>query len=72
MGSPGKVTQSELMEILFGYLMFSGLDKIMTALSGFIWPPKNKDEEIERGKNVLQLIGIILAIVILFWYKFKT
>jgi hypothetical protein len=72
MGSPGKVTKDELMEILFGYLMFSGLDKIMSVLSGFIWPPKNEDEKAERGKTSLQLVGILLAVAILFWYKFKV
>jgi hypothetical protein len=72
MGSPGKVTKDELMEILFGYLMFSGLDKIMSILAGFIWPPKNEDEKVERGRQMFQFIGIVLAIAILFWYKFKV
>jgi hypothetical protein len=72
MGSPGKVTKDELMEILFGYLMFSGLDKIMYMIAGLIWPPKNEDEKVERGRQMFQFIGIILAIVILFWYKFKV
>jgi hypothetical protein len=72
MSSPGKVTKNELMEILFGYLMFSGLDKIMSVMAGFIWPPKNEDEKAERGKQRLQLVGILLAVAILFWYKFKV
>lgn len=72
MGSPGKVTKEELMEILFGYLMFSGLDKIMSVISGFVWPPNSEAEKIETRKNLMQLIAIVLAVLILFWYKFKV
>ena len=72
MGSPGKVTRDEVMEILFGYLMFTGLDRLMSSLSGAIFGVKNDDEKAEKGKHFMQFLAIVLAVGILFWYKFKT
>lgn len=72
MGSPGKVTKEEFMEILFGYLMFTGLDRLMSSMSGAIFGVKSDDEKAEKAKHFMQLLAIVIAVGILFWYKFKT
>ena len=71
MASPGKVTNTELMEILFGYLIFSGFDRVAALLGSFIFPG-DKDKEKQRGPQIIQLVFIVLAVVVLFWHKFRV
>lgn len=74
MASPGKVTNSELMEILFGYLVFSGFDRVSALIGSFIFPDDKEDEskKKQRGAQIIQLVFIIIAIVFLFWHKFRV
>ena len=69
-GSPGRITFDEIAEVLFGYLVFAGLDKIF-ALIGSFWAPGDEKKK-EQVKVILQLAGIILALIILFRHKFFT
>ena len=68
MGSPGRITYGEVMEVLFGYLVFAGLDKLFSLIAS-MW---SKDETDKRTKTFFQLAGIIVALVILFRHKFFT
>lgn len=74
MGSPGKVTSNEIMEILFGYLMFAGFDKLFSILGTVFSTDDVKDDDTKRSKSmqVFQLLGIIVAIGVLFWHKFRV
>ena len=71
MASPGKVTNSELMEILFGYLIFSGFDRVSSLIGSFIFPG-DKDKEKQRGPQIIQLVFIVIAVLFLFWHKFRV
>ncbi len=74
MSSPGKVTGNEVMEILFGYLVFAGFDKVSSLLATAFSTSDITDEDKKREKamQVFQLIGIILAVGFLFWHKFRV
>lgn len=74
MASPGKVTSNEIMEILFGYLVFSGFDKLASLMGTVFTDGDITDENKKREKamQVFQLIGIILAVGFLFWHKFRV
>lgn len=69
-GSPGRITFKEIMEVLFGYLVFAGIDKIVNVVST-AWSG-DKTEKSKQTKNVLQLLGIMVALFILFRHKFFT
>lgn len=58
------------MEVLFGYLVFSGLDRFFSLLAG-IWS-KDETEKGKQLKTLMQLAGIAVALVILFRHKFFT
>lgn len=69
-GSPGRITFKEVMEVLFGYLVFAAIDKIFTVIS-VAWSG-DQTEKSKQTKNMLQLVGILVALVILFRHKFFT
>lgn len=72
--SPGKVTSNEIMEILFGYLVFAGFDKLSSLLVTAFSPKEVTDdgEKKEKAMHVFQFLGIIIAVGVLFWYKFRV
>lgn len=69
-GSPGRITFKEILEVFFGYLVFTGFDKI-SRLVYITWFSK-EDEKDSKTKLLLQLAAIILALIVLFRHKFVT
>lgn len=68
-GSPGRITFKEILEVFFGYLVFTGFDKI-SRLVYITW--FSNDEKDSKTKLLLQLAAIILALIVLFRHKFVT
>lgn len=69
-GSPGRITFSEVMEVLFGYLVFSGLDRIFSFIANIVSNDENAKSQ--QVKILLQILGIVIALLILFRHKFFT
>lgn len=69
-GSPGRITFSEVMEVLFGYLVFSGLDRIFSFIANLV--SKDENAKSQQVKLLLQILGIVIALLILFRHKFFT